>query len=204
MLLHGRNLFTRITGNKKESAKINLEMISAKTYKLFASYSDQFLDFFDNSGSFDTTKQSEYNLFKQGIRASIKLMFEEIAQKSTLSPSELRSCEVMILDCFNVAQKGRGKSGLQDIAIRVNSKFEILKDSQSQAVSSDAAIRMKSFLAKFVLGSASKSLAVSLAPFSAGIGSIVLFGITFYEFSPNKKPVRQSQKSNRKGKKNVK
>ncbi len=40
ILLHGRNLFTRITGNKKESAKINLEMISAKTYKLFASYSD--------------------------------------------------------------------------------------------------------------------------------------------------------------------
>lgn len=43
MLLHGKNLFTQGFGKKKEKAKLNLEMASAQTYKLFAKYADQFV-----------------------------------------------------------------------------------------------------------------------------------------------------------------
>lgn len=103
-------------------------------------------------------------------------MFDEIKQNSTLSPEELSSCKVMVLDCFNVAQKGGGKSLIQEILLRINSKFNSLGDSQSQAVATDADIRMKSFLMKLGLCNGAKFAACFLAPVTAGIGAIVGVG----------------------------
>lgn len=175
LLLHGRNILNSGKRDKLEREKINLEMMSASIYKLFAGYIDQFTNFFDASGNFDDSKKDDYFNFKKALRMEIKTMFRELTTNSTLDRNELNSCESLILSCFDIYgnfENGSKQGTLQQISGRIKTKFDNLEDTQNLAVQQGALERAKLVAAKFLSGIAGKSLAVAGAPFSFGVGSI--------------------------------